>query len=315
MQHVRRTPGGGLTKLPAFSYSLAMRNSSCAILAALLGASVVQAADEGPTKWAYSVTPYANNAFSADVGDESMSVFRSGATFRGFGPVSRGVFLSFTSQAEYSRYDFDEPSSLFGSNAPDDGLFVELQPAGAVYVNEDLGFYAGLTLDYGSDLHAKLSDSLTYGGFVGVNYQVAKDVWIGGGVGVISKFEDDPIFYPLLNIDWCITDKLKLDVSGLTGRLTYELTDDWSIFAEGSFELRQYRFGSNGVVPDGAMADSYIPVGIGVSYTPCDTLTVSLSGGGIFSRQVEVFDDSDHSLAKLDGDTAVYAAANVKWSF
>ncbi|MBC7782886.1 MAG: hypothetical protein H7144_03525, partial [Burkholderiales bacterium] len=161
----------------------------------------------------------------------------------------------------------------------------------------------------------ELGDSLAYGAFAGVNYQIAKGVWVGGGVGISTQLEDSPIAVPLINIDWTINDRLRLEVGGLSGTLTYTIDPQWSIFAEGRYELRQYRLADDAIVPEGVLSDASIPLGVGARFSANDNISVSLSGGAVVWREIEFFDDDENSLSDDTTDIAGYVAASVKIAF
>lgn len=262
--------------------------------------------------WAASVTPYGRYSFEADFEDgQSLSVLRAGADFTVGGPVSQATFISLAVGTEYSNYDF----SIAAAGMPDDVYFVDIRPAVSTYLNENLGIYGGLILTAGAEADAELGDSVAYGAFAGVNYQIAKGVWVGGGVGISTQLEDSPIAVPLVNIDWTINDRLRLEVSGLSGTLTYTIDPQWSVFVEGRYELRQYRLADDAIIAEGVLSDASIPLGVGVRFFANDNITVSLGGGAVVWREIEFFDDDENKISDDTTDITAYVAASVKIAF
>jgi opacity protein-like surface antigen len=289
-----------------------------ALAALLLTGSAAFAQDQSALPpWEASVTPSSRYVFEADLGDASVSVFRNGLAFGVGGPVSETTFVRLGMESEYAAYEFD---NLTGFGLPDDGpddlLFVELRPSISTYLNPNFGLYGGLILGAGGEPDADFGDALYYGGFVGFNYQIRPGLWIGTGVGATTQLEDNALIVPLLTLDWTITDRLTLSASGLTGRLTYKVDDNWSLFADGRYEFREYRLASDTVIlPDGVLTDESVPLGLGVTYAVADNFSVSLSGGAILWRSLELSDEDGDALVDEDADVTGFVSASVKWSF
>lgn len=274
--------------------------------ALLIGASTTLAAD-----WKTSVTPRASHEVDTDLGDATLSVTRAGVNIKTGSQLSQQLVVGISLDAEYSNYDFGDAFS----SAPSDYLALELRPSASFYFSENLGTYGGLILGAGGEPGADVGDSLIYGAFGGFNYQIAKDVWIGAGLGVSTQLEDDVLYVPLVTIDWKINDQLSLEANGLSGKLTYAIDKQWSIFAEGSYQLRRYRLDDDSIVPDGVLADDSIPIGVGVSYAPSDNITLSLVGGAVVWREIEFIDDDENEIASEDADITPYIAASVKFAW
>ncbi len=270
--------------------------------------SVVLAGDV--PSWSSSVTPYARYSFDQDLNDDNaFSVLRSGATLRTGGPVTESVFGGVVLDLEYSNYDFGDDAF------PDDFVFIDLRPSASVYLNENFGIYGGVLVGFGGEPDADVADSLVYGGFVGFNYQLAKGVWIGTGVGVSTQLEDDLLVVPLINLEWAITDRLTLNASGLKGDLTYKIDDAWSVFVEGRYDIRQYRLDDDAIVAAGVLGDEAILAGLGVAYHPSENITLSLAGGAVVWRQITLYDDNENKLVEDAADPTAYMAASVKFAW
>lgn len=261
--------------------------------------------------WETSLTPRASHEFDANLGDATLAVTRGGILFKTGSQLNQQLIVGASLDAEYANYDFGD---LF-STAPADFLAIDVRPSASFYFSENLGVYGGAILGFGGEPSADIGDSLIYGAFGGFNYQIAKDLWVGAGLGVSTQLEDDVLYVPLVTIDWKINDQLSLEANGLSGKLTYAIDKQWSIFAEGSYQLRRYRLDDDSIVSDGVLADDYIPVGIGVSYAPSDHVTISLVGGAVVWREIEFIDDDENEIASEDAEITPYVAASVKISW
>lgn len=282
-----------------------LKTIACSVLALM----PVAIAEDVPT-WSTSITPYARYSFDQDLNDDnSFSVLRSGATLRTGGPVTESVFTGLVLDLEYSNYDFGDDAF------PDDFVFIDFRPSASVYLNENFGVYGGALLGFGGEPDADVADSLVYGGFVGFNYQIAKGVWIGTGVGVSTQLEDDLLIVPLINLEWAITDRLTLNASGLKGDLTYKIDDDWSVYLEARYDIRQYRLDDDAIVAAGVLGDEALLVGLGVAYHPSENITLSLAGGAVVWREITLYDDNENKLVEDAADMTGYAAASVKFAW
>jgi len=281
-----------------------MQTRTAIVGLSLLALSGVAYAESG---WSSSITPYGRYQFETDLDEAgSFSVIRTGAAFKTGGAVTDTVFGAIAFDAEYSNYDSNDTS------IPSDFVFIDFRPSVSVNLNENLSVFGGLILGAGGEPDADVGDSLMYGGFAGFNYQLAKGVSVGTGVGFTTQLEDDAIILPLLNLTWAISDNLTLEANGLSAKLSYKVDDAWTVFAEGSYEFRQYRLADDAAIASGVFSDEWVPLGVGVSYTPADNITVSVSGGAIVWQQVEFFDDDENSLSEIDADVTGYVSASVK---
>ena len=91
----------------------------------------------------------------------------------------------------------------------------------------------------------------------------SENLTLGGGIGIRSQLEDDALFYPIIIVDWQITDRLSFDTRLTTGwanqsgaELVYELTEDLDVgiaavcsTTSGSDSMIQVRFPTAWVPP------------------------------------------------------------------
>lgn len=287
-----------------------MNLSRWAVSAVVLASSAALADDGG---WRVTLEPYGRHAFDADLDDGgSVAVSRAGVDLFVDKPFSEGTFGRLKVMAEYSHYDFD---GVGGTALLDDGLTVEIRPSLSTYFSPDLGVYGGLILGAGGDPDADLGDALYYGGYIGFNYQITPGVWIGTGVGVQTELEDDLLFVPLFTLDLKLTDRLTLSADGLSGRLTYEIDEEWDLFLDARYEYRQFRLDDDALVPDGVLRDQVVPISLGVTWKPTDALSLTAAGGVTAWRNLEVREEDENELASTDTDTAGFVSVVVKWVF
>ena len=277
------------------------------LLIVALSAVPVLAADP----WKFTVEPRAQYLFDTDAGDLSLSTFRSGAVLTSNYKLSEAATVGLRSEGEYSQYDFDG----LGDDSPSDFVRGELRPTASLFFSPKFGVFAGGYIAAGAQVGADFSNALTYGGFAGVNYKIAENVWIGAGLGFVTELEDSASFYPLINAYWQITPELLLTADGLGGRLSYACDDHWTVFFDGRYEFREFRLDDNAVVPGGALRDTGLPLSIGVKYAVDDTFSVTVAGGAVVYRTIRLSTAGGTDLIDETADAAAFGAASLSWSF
>lgn len=111
-------------------------------------------------------------------------------------------------------YDFSGNAGFGGSDPW--GRVRELRfSAFLQYAFDDRWTLFGIpSLRFNAESGASLNDGRTEGLLAGAGYRVSDRLTIGPGLGVFSELEDDTSVFPILIIDWPITDRLSLE----TGR-------------------------------------------------------------------------------------------------
>ncbi len=100
---------------------------------------------------------------------------------------------------------------------------------------------------------ASFDETLTGGAFAGVSYKFGDWLTIGPGLGIISQLEESATVFPILIINWKITDSLSLETGrglaatlgpGLT--LNYRPNQQWKFAVGGRYEKLRFRLDKKG---------------------------------------------------------------------
>ncbi len=169
---------------------------------------------------------------------------------------------------------------------------------------------------------ADFSDTVSGGILGGFAYRFSDSLSIGPGLGVVSQLEDDPSIFPILLIDWKITDKLSLETGrglaatlgpGLT--LNYQVNPSWDIAIGGRYEKLRFRLDSNSEVPNGIGEDSSIPLFASVTHRFSPKAQVSLVGGVDLDGELRQEDQNGDKIASESYDPAAFLGLtfNVRW--
>jgi len=169
---------------------------------------------------------------------------------------------------------------------------------------------------------AEFSDTITGGFLGGFAYRFGDKLSIGPGLGVVSQLEDDATIFPILIIDWQITDKLSLETGrglaatlgpGLT--LNYQVNPKWNAAVGGRIEKLRFRLDSDGETPDGIGEDSSFPLFASVTHRFTPKAAVSLVGGLELDGELRREDKDGNKIASESYDPATFLGLtfNIRW--
>ncbi|WP_163339869.1 DUF6268 family outer membrane beta-barrel protein [Desulfopila sp. IMCC35008] len=160
---------------------------------------------------------------------------------------------------------------------------------------------------------ASFGDTLTGGVLAGVAYRFGDRLTIGPGLGVISQLEESASVFPILIINWKITDRLSLETGrGLAATLgpglslNYRASQQWKFAVGGRYEKLRFRLDENGKVAGGIGEDTAIPLFVNCTYSFNPKATISLVGGVELEGELQVEDSDGNQIAKESGDPALF---------
>lgn len=167
------------------------------------------------------------------------------------------------------------------------------------------------TVRIAGESDAALGDSVSGGGFAGFSYRFGDRLTIGPGVGVMTEIEDSPSIFPVLIIDWKITDRLRLETGRGLGAtrgpgliLRWEVSDRWDLSLGGRYEKLRFRLDREGVAPDGVGDDRAFPLFFGASYRFSPRAVASLVGGVALGGELRLDDENGNRIAEENYDQA-----------
>jgi hypothetical protein len=167
------------------------------------------------------------------------------------------------------------------------------------------------SIRWNTETGADLDDGRTQGVLAGASYRFSEDFSIGPGLGWFSQLGDGSSVFPILLIDWNVTEKLNLSTGqglaasqgpGLT--LRYSLRDDLKLGLTGRYEKVRFRLDDSGPARDGIGQDTSFPLVASVEYTPSPTFSASAFAGAEFGGELRLRDHSGDTLTKSDYDPA-----------
>ncbi len=233
-------------------------------------------------------------------------------------PVSEQWRLTFRVHGEYSNYDFGGATALVpGAADPFDDMYeagTAILAEGAISGPWSLS--TGAYIRSAGEPGAAFGDTLWGGGFVGVGYAFSESFRLTIGGGITTRLDDNPLFVPVVGIEWQITERLRLETQGFDLLLKWEPRSWLEVYAKGAWEYRQFRLDDDrAALPSGVIRDNRFPVGGGVAFKPFHGLRIAIEGGAIVYQEFDVLRSSGNKLTDVETEPAAYIMLRVDYRF
>lgn len=277
-----------------------------------------QTAAEAPV-FSFSLTPASRVQFPADLGDAQVGVFRSSTELGVFAPLSERLSAALSLKFESSRYswkDFDRV--LPGVDRPmRDGAMLMFSPTLSYDIDEKWTFTGGGLLMFAAADGADWGDAATYGGFAVAKHKFSDSFSLSGGLIASSRLEEDALVFPLINFEWQVDDRWRLETTGLGIRGSYKASDTLTAFADVGYEFREYRLKNNlgGGLGGGVFRDNAAIAGLGVQWKPAERWTLEATAGLVFGGDARFDDANGNRIRKIDSDAAPFVGLSIRLDF
>lgn len=169
---------------------------------------------------------------------------------------------------------------------------------------------------------ASTGDSQTWGLLAGLSWRLSDTLTIGPGIGVFERIEESTAVFPIVVIDWDITDRWNLSTgSGLAASrgpgltLSYQATDTWRLGIEGRYEQIDFRLNDEGPAPGGVGRDEVTPLVLSAEWSPNRRTQIGLFAGAEFGGQLELADADGNTIATSDYDVPFIFGGNISLRF
>lgn len=235
---------------------------------------------------------------------------RAHADITGRMPINDDLELLVGARYQYDRFGFSDtglagdPFSSVNTVQIDGALQYKATPRWMIFGGGQAIFSAAS--------HAAFSDAVTGGGAIGAVYSFNHDLSVGGGIGVRSRILDGVLIYPVIVVDWNITDKLQLSTRLTSGwgnqtgaELSYALEDDVRIGVAGVFDYQRFRLADdNAIAPGGAGTTEALPFTAFITFDVCDCGSISAYVGANLMGRTKVTDVNRNDVWASNYDPA-----------
>jgi hypothetical protein len=205
-------------------------------------------------------------------GDGDVDVARYSADFILRRNLARDLKMQVQLGYQFSDYDFDGepvlgPEPWTRVHRGFVGLFFDYE------IVDDWTIRGGPVLGLSFEEGADWDDAINGGGLIGFTHKVDESLRLGAGIGIVSQLEENTRFFPVVVIDWEITDNLRLTTNTRTvafGRigaeLAFELSEEWEIALGAAYDERRFRLNDRGPQPSGVGEDRSFPIWLRATY-------------------------------------------------
>ena len=169
------------------------------------------------------------------------------------------------------------------------------------------------TLRFTAESGADLGDAIQGGGFVGFSYRFSDRLTLGPGIGTVTQIEDSASVFPVILIDWKITNRLSLSTGQGTGAtlgpglvLNWRASRKWSFSLGGRYERLRFRLADQGLSPKGVGEDRAFPIFGGINYNHNRLFQLALIGGFELGGELSLDDKGGNNIFKESYDPAPF---------
>jgi len=311
-----------MSNFPSMATTLQPINKIILFLLITSMPAILQAQQNGP--WIFKANGGLVHQANTDLADDDGSF----AVDRWF--VSGGVeyvwdqrtSLGFSVGGGKSDYEFEELAGI-GVSAPW-GEIADMRASvtGRFGFGKSAVVLISPTIRFNGEDGAGSSDSLTYGVFAAMAWRLNQNLTIGPGVGVFTRLEDSVRIFPVLAIDWDISDRWNLSTGrglassqgpGLT--LSYKLNEDWSFGLAGRYEDIEFRLDNEGPAAGGVGRDQSFPLVAIATLKPNPMLTLSVFAGLELAGEIRLNNDQDITIEESSYDPAPLFGATFEFRY
>ena len=278
--------------------------------------------DIGP--WRTQLQGGAVHQFDADLDDGgSFSVNRAfieaGLSYAFSPRDSVGVALGYG----YDGYDFDTGGTGLAALDPwgDVNDFRVSFPLRAG-IGDDLDVFAVPAVNWRAESGGDLSEATTAGATLGAAWRFSDDLRLGAGLGAFSEIEDDATFFPILLIDWQVTENFSVETGRGAGAtrgpgLTVNWTglDRWRFTLGARYETWRFRLDDSGPAPDGVGEEKAIPVYLQATYDVIPPVRLGVVAGLDVGGSLQLEDEDGRELEDEDYDPTPFLGATFRARF
>jgi hypothetical protein len=294
-------------------------------LAILCAAGAAHAQTPGaPTSpWRFDVAATAVHQFTSDLddgGDVSIDrVFAQATVGYGF---DRRTSVGLALGGGFTDFDFGGGATLGGGNPW--GRIDELR------VSLPIRFGVGDRIDalvipsmrWNAEDGATFDDGRTEGVLAGAFYRFTPNFAFGPGVGVFSALDEDVNVFPILVLDWDVTDRLNIGTGGGFGatqgpglEATYRFDGGFSLALGARYESVQFRLNEDAPARNGIGEFQTVPIYLLASYSPSSMTTITAIAGLDVAGEATLMDDDGREIESRDVDPAPFLGLSGRLRF
>ena len=256
-----------------------------------------------------SVTPF--QQFRSDLdGGGNLDVSRIFSSLGTRRQIGEGLSLGLSLSYDLEDYNFSGNTDLL-SRKPWDKIH---RPGLGAFLSYESGngwkTSIGPRIEFSRESGAGWQDSLSYGALFTLSRQLHPGLELGFGLGAFKRVEKNSVF-PVLKVDWRITERLRLSnplragPAGPAGlALSYTPDKRWEFALGGSYRRFRFRLDDSGPAPDGVGEAALLPVFARATRKFGPVFRIDAYAGAAFGGQLRLEDEDGDQLRADRHDTA-----------
>lgn len=236
------------------------------------------------------------------------------------GPINESILIGIRAGYRYTSYDFhldNAPGvpSVYGSNElPRDPWgsvnTIDIAPSTTILVGSRFSVVAAVPIRWSGETGAR-RNGFAAGISAIVRWQVTDELRIGAGVGVTSQLEDDAETFPIVSLDWQISDSIELLtegswIQGGNAMLIWGPNQAIRVTFSAGYERNRFRLDDNGFQEDrnGIGEVTAVPLEVGLRFRLYEGAFFDFRFGLAVAGRFRVENDNGRKLYDEDYDPA-----------
>lgn len=289
----------------------------CGLVGLLIPASVsaqYSTVDDGEPRfeWLGEVKTDFRNEFDTKTdGGDKFESWQLGASANYGGPIDDSILIGMQAGYRFAHYDWNldngpGPASFGSNELPYDPFgsinTVDLMPNMTVLFGDRISVAAAVPIRYSGETGAN-RNGFTAGISAIVRWQITDEIRVGGGVGLTSQLEGSAETFPIVTLDWQITDSLELRTEGgwIQGgnvALLWGPNRAVRLTLATGYERNQFRLDDNGFQADrnGIGEITAVPIEIGIRFELYEGAFLDVRTGLGVAGRIRIENDNGQKL-------------------
>lgn len=253
-----------------------------------------------------------------------VAMHRANVALAGIAPITADLDLAFNASYALDYYRFSNGPTALGDleNPWDDIHTINFGATFNLALDQDWTLFGGPVFQFAGESGASASDMFSGGGIVGLEWRLDPNLVLGGGVGITSTIKDDVRIYPVVKVDWRITNELRIaarthhTVSGDIGaEIIYNRGEGWEAAFGATYRHRRFRLDEDGPTDHGIGQERYLPLYGRFTYEFTPDLRASIYGGVVIEGDLKLEDSGGNRISRQDYDPAGIIGVNINVRF
>lgn len=273
--------------------------------------------------WKYAVEAGAISRSDASVdsgGDISHDSFalRLSARRSWTDHLSAGFSFGYTQDS----YDFHDVAAFANTQPWSEIHSLRLSLPISYDTGDAWNFFVIPSVRFSADKQAELSEGQETGVIAAAGYRFNDRLTLGPGIGFFTEIEGDNNLFPILIINWQMTDTLSVETGrGLAASqgpgITLRWRPDaaWTFSLGARYEKQRFRLSDDGIAPEGVGVEKSVPVAFGIKYAFSRSAEFSVLAGSEYAGRLKLEDRNGNEITAADLDNSTFIGGVFSYRF